>query len=161
MTKATTQRTVTHASFTIERSYSKPPERVFAAFSDPAKKRRWFAEGEGFEIQKFEMDFRVGGREHCSFRVTADSPVKGASMSNETVYQDIVPNQRIVLAYTMNNGGKPFSASLATIELLPDGGGTHVVFTEQAAFFENADGPKIREQGWNELLKRLEKEIMS
>ena len=36
---------VTHATFVIERSYPKAPGRVFAAFADPDKKRRWFAEG--------------------------------------------------------------------------------------------------------------------
>jgi uncharacterized protein YndB with AHSA1/START domain len=36
---------VTHSTFVIERSYATTPERVFAAFSDPAKKRRWFCGG--------------------------------------------------------------------------------------------------------------------
>ena len=41
---------IVHASFTIERSYAASPARVFAAFADPAQKRRWFAEGEGWEL---------------------------------------------------------------------------------------------------------------
>jgi len=36
---------VIHSTFVIERTYPKPPETVFAAFADPAKKSRWFAEG--------------------------------------------------------------------------------------------------------------------
>ncbi len=36
---------VTHATFRVERSYPTPPARVFAAFANPATKRRWFAEG--------------------------------------------------------------------------------------------------------------------
>ena len=35
--------TVTHATFTLERVYPAPPQRVFAAWSDPAAKARWFA----------------------------------------------------------------------------------------------------------------------
>ena len=41
---------VTHATFTIRRAYPAAPERVFAAFSDPAKKRRCFAESKTSEL---------------------------------------------------------------------------------------------------------------
>jgi uncharacterized protein YndB with AHSA1/START domain len=54
---------VIHSTFVIERNYPTTPEKVFAAFSDPAKKRRWYADGEGSEAEMFEMDFRVGGSE--------------------------------------------------------------------------------------------------
>lgn len=38
---------VAHRSFTIERTYPTTVQRVFRGFSDPARKRRWFAEAEG------------------------------------------------------------------------------------------------------------------
>ena len=153
------EKTVTHNTFVIERSYPATPERVFSAFSDPAKKRRWFAEGEGFAVESYELDFRIGGRESCRFLSPVDSPLKGAPLSNETWYQDIVPNKRIVLAYTMAVADQRISASLSTFELIPTGEGTSLIFTEQAAFFENSDGPKMREDGWRELLERLAKEF--
>ena len=53
-------RYVTHATFSLERSYPAPPARVFAAWADPAAKARWFAGGSGSGHQ---LDFRVGGRE--------------------------------------------------------------------------------------------------
>jgi hypothetical protein len=40
---------------------------------------------------------------------------------------------------------------------LPSPKGTDLIFTEQAAFFEGADGPRIREEGWRKLLDNLEK----
>ncbi len=58
-------RSVTHCTFAIERSYPVTPERVFAAFADPAGKRRWFAEGDHRELEEFEMDFRAGATERC------------------------------------------------------------------------------------------------
>ena len=150
---------VRHATFTITRSYPAPPEKVFAAFADPVKKRRWFVEGESVHFDKFEMDFRVGGTEYSRFQSGEDTPLKGAFLSNHSVYQDIVPGSRIVLAYTMSVGDKRISASLATFEMLPAAKGTDLVFTEQAAFFEGSDGPQMRETGWRELLVRLGTEL--
>jgi len=40
---------------------------------------------------------------------------------------------------------------------VPSPKGTDLIFTEQAAFFEGADGPQIREEGWRKLLDNLEK----
>jgi uncharacterized protein YndB with AHSA1/START domain len=142
----------------IERNYPVAPERVFAAFADPAQKRRWFAEGEGFGVETFEMDFRVGGKERVRFTIRG-GPVDGTSCTNDSVYQDIVPDRRIVIAYTMTLGEKRISASLATFEILPAEAGASLIFTEQAAFFEGADGPQIREDGWRLLLGKLAEEL--
>jgi uncharacterized protein YndB with AHSA1/START domain len=70
-----------------------------------------------------------------------------------------VPNRRIVIAYTMTIGDQRVSASLATFEFLPAEKGANLVFTEQAAFFEGADGPQMREEGWRKLLDQLAKEL--
>jgi uncharacterized protein YndB with AHSA1/START domain len=145
---------VTFATFTIERVYAAKPSRVFAAFVDPASKRKWFAESEGMEVVAFELDFRVGGIEKSRFRFKT-----GANMGNDTVFQDIVQDRRIVSAYVMTMGEKRISASLATIELFVDGDGTKLVYTEQAAFFEGADGAKMREAGWTALLGNLTKHL--
>ena len=155
------ERTVTHSTFVIERSFPAAPQQVFRALSDPARKRRWFAEGEGFELEKFEMDFRVGGFERSRFRFKASAaPVpEGTACANDTVYLDIVPGQRIVLAYTMTIGEQRISASQATFELRPAGTGTQFVFTEQAAFFAGGDGPQMREAGWRQLFEQLAKEL--
>jgi uncharacterized protein YndB with AHSA1/START domain len=152
--------TVNHSTFVIERSFPAAPERVFAALADPARKRRWFAESEGFKVDSFEMDFRVGGFERSRFRFNASTPIpENTPCANDSVYLDIVTNQRVVLAYTMTVGGKRISASQATFELRAAGTGTQLIFTEQAAFFEGGDGPEMREAGWRELLERLGREL--
>ena len=148
------QSSVVHSTFSIERTYPSPPSRVFAAFSNQETKRRWFAEGEGWEVDQFTLDFRVGGREVSRFHRKG-----GAPMGNDTVYLDIVPERRIVFAYTMTVGDKRISVSLATVEIASSGDGTRLVYTEQGAFFDGADKPAGREAGCRHLLNRLGEEL--
>jgi len=155
----TTERTVTHSTFTIRRHYTAKPDRVFAAFADPEKKRRWFAPRDSRDLGSYEMDFRVGGTERSASRMKEGTPFPGAELVNQTTYQDIVPDARIVMAYTMAMDGRRFSASLATIAFVPTGDGTDLVFTEQGAYFEGSDGPRLREQGWTKILEKLDGEL--
>jgi uncharacterized protein YndB with AHSA1/START domain len=143
-----------HASFSVERSYPQSPARVFKAHADVAAKRRWFAEGEGFVIASYSLEFRVGGWERTRFRFGADGP----PMTNDCVYHEIKENERMVFSYAMTIGGAPLSVSLSTIELFPEGKGTHLVFTEQGVYYGEQD-IKGREEGTSGLLERLASEL--
>jgi uncharacterized protein YndB with AHSA1/START domain len=147
------EQSVIHNTFVIERSYPVSRECVFAALSDPAKKRRWFVEGGGNTVEYYEMQFEVGGKERARFSHTG--PMEGIPFTNEGTYQDIVPDRRVMLASTMSMGEKRISASLTTFELLSTDTGTDLIFTHQGAFFEGSDGPEMREGGWRILLERL------
>ena len=76
---------VVHDTFVLERSYSAKPERVFSAFSDPAKKIRWYADGRTMEVVEFTMDFRVGG--HDCTRFAADL-ASGNNLIEEVIDHD-------------------------------------------------------------------------
>jgi uncharacterized protein YndB with AHSA1/START domain len=145
---------VIHNSFTLERTYPASVERVFRACSDPEKKRRWFAEGEGFVIDSYTLDFKVGGFERTRFRF-GDGP----AMTNDCVYLDIVKNQRLVFAYSMTIGGEPMSSSLGIIELSAVSGGTLLRLTEHTAYVDGKDGSEGRREGTRELLEALAKEL--
>lgn len=157
MTAATATPTLVHGTFSIERHYPHSAKHVFSAFSDKAKKRRWQVEGEGFTIEKFEMDFKVGGHEHASFRYMG-----GPLITMDLTYHDIIPEKRLIFVYSMAMEGKPMSTSLTTIELLPNEGkskGTDMIFTEQGAFTDGVDSLKSREEGTRGLLEVLAKEL--
>jgi uncharacterized protein YndB with AHSA1/START domain len=73
-----TNRSVLHATFTLERTYPIAPARVFAAWADPAAKARWFAGADA----EHELDFRVGGRE----KVIRGGPNSDPVLTFESVY---------------------------------------------------------------------------
>ena len=139
---------VTHATFTLERSYPAPPARVFAAWADPAAKASWFTPGPG---SGHELDFRVGGRE-----VATGGPEGGPLMTFETLYRDIVPEQRIVYTSTLSAGADLMTVTLTTVEFTPaEDGGTRLILTEQGAYLDGQEQPAWREQGTADQLDGL------
>jgi uncharacterized protein YndB with AHSA1/START domain len=144
------ERTITHSTFTIERTYDAPPARVFAAWSDPEIKRRWFS-GSAEASPGHELDFRVDGRE-----VNRGGPADGPVYTYEARYRDIVPDERIVYTYDMYVEETRMSVSVATVELAPVGEQTKLTFIEQGAFLDGLDTAEQREHGTRELLKKLD-----
>jgi uncharacterized protein YndB with AHSA1/START domain len=143
-----------HSTFRVERYYDATPARVFHAFADTEAKRRWFVEGDGWEIMEFSPDFRVGGTDVSRFRF-GDGP----EIVNRCTYHQIDSGQRLVYCYTMAMAGAPMSVSLATIELVPQGSGTMLVLTEQGTYLDGQDDGSHREAGTRELLEALAAEL--
>jgi uncharacterized protein YndB with AHSA1/START domain len=117
-------------------------------------KRRWFLEGDGFVIDSNTCDIKVGGFERSRFRFGDGPP-----MTNDTVFLDIVDNERIVFAYSMTIGGAPMSSSLASVELEPTKEGTRLRFTEHTAFLDGKDGSAGRREGSIGLFEALAREL--
>ena len=148
---------VVHAKFVIERKFPQAPERVFNAFADPLAKARWFSGPPDQWTQSLrEFDFRIGGRERL-----IGAWAGGKVSSFDSVYQDIVPNERIIYSYAMQIDGVPISVSLATVEFKPARSGTLLVITEQGAFLDGYDDAGSRERGTGMLLERLASSLAS
>jgi uncharacterized protein YndB with AHSA1/START domain len=139
-------RSATHSTFVIERDYDAAPARVFAAWADVNAKGQWFGPGGD---PGHALDFREGGREHF------EAAVAGAVYSYDALYEDIVPDERIVYTYNMHRDGERMSVSVTTVELLPDGHQTHMRYTEQGVFLDGGDTPEQREHGTGEMLDKL------
>lgn len=133
--------TVENSSWTLERDYPHPPERVFAAWADPTIKVRWF-DLSGDRNPDYELEFRVGGTER--FRTPhGTTPV----FTYDAEFRDIVEPERIVATYEMSKDGRRLSVSIATVEFEATPSGTRVVYTEQGAFLDGLDDAGTRRTG--------------
>ena len=150
-----TDRSVTHADFTLERTYPVPPSRVYSAFANPDEKASWFTFTEGWETLDSGMDFRIGGREHNASRRVGEDTVHRF----DNFYWDIVENERIIYAYSMHLDDTRISVSLATIEFAADGDGTRLTLTEHGAFLDGMDNVDQRKAGTEWLLDNLGKAL--
>ncbi|HKT52958.1 MAG TPA: SRPBCC family protein [Caulobacteraceae bacterium] len=145
-----TQRSVSHGSFTVERTYDAPPARVFHALSDKAAKQAWFHGPPGWTRHAHTLDFRVGGKEYSS-----GGPEGGTAHIYDATFMDIVPNERIITAYEMFFDETKISVSLAIFELKPQGAGTRLTLTEHGAFLDGYDDAGSRKQGTEHLMDAL------
>ena len=133
-----TEYSVKHSTFTLERTYSSSPARVFAAWADRDTKARWFARDDA----DYTLDFRVNGTEAAHGR-TDD----GADILAESVYRDIVTDERIVYTTLLSGRGRLATVSTTTVEFVPEGSGTRLVLTEQDTFLDEQEQPEWRQQG--------------
>lgn len=144
-------RSVAHGEFHLERVYDAPVSRVWQALTEPEAKARWFGGTPGsWELLERRMDVRVGGRERLSGRWEG-----GVVSTFDAIYQDVVPNERLVYCYQMFLNERKISVSLATLQLEPAGRGTRLKVAEQGAFLDGYDDAGSRERGTAHLLDAL------
>jgi uncharacterized protein YndB with AHSA1/START domain len=146
----TIERSQTHATFVIERTYPVPVEAVWHALSDNDARDQWFTAGSAFEVREKSHEFSVGGH-----GIEEGQWHGGPQSRFYSTYTDIVDLRRIVFTYDMWADGQHLSTSLTTIALEPDGGQTHLTYTEQSVHFDGLDSVEGREEGTGGLLGQL------
>jgi uncharacterized protein YndB with AHSA1/START domain len=128
-----------HGSFSHVRSLAAPPASVFAAYADLALRRRWFHIPSDPAAAQHELDFRVGGSELARGTVAPSGVPE--TIEYHSRFVDIVAAERIVFTYEVIVDGRRRSVSLATVELVPEAGGTRLTYTEHYVFLVvTADG---------------------
>lgn len=132
---------VDNSSWSIERHYPQPPERVFTALAEPSLKVLWF-DLSGNGNPDYRGYFRVGGME----RFRTPDGVRPA-FTYDAQYRDIVENERIVTTYEMSMDGQRTSVAVATVQLHATPAGTDLVYTEQGAYLDELDSPDSRRTG--------------
>jgi uncharacterized protein YndB with AHSA1/START domain len=146
----TIERSQTHATFVIERTYDAPVDAVWHALSDNDARDHWFGGGPEFEIEERSHDFRVEGHGIESGRWR-----NGPKSRFLSTYTDIVDRERMVFTYDMWVDDRHMSTSLTTIALEPAGDGTLLTYTEQGVHLDGLDTVEGREEGTRGLLEAL------
>ena len=132
----------------LKRVYDVPPERVFAAWTDPKAAAKFLGPGNVKAID-IKMDVRVGGS-YSLVMVREDGerlPVRG-------VYRTVERPNRLAMTWRWeeDNPADEYD-SLLTLEFFDRGGKTELVLThEQLPSLESRSN---HEEGWKAILEAL------
>ncbi len=127
----------------VERILAAPPERVFAAWTDPALLRRWYCPNPELALE-VEADARVGGR----YRVDMG---EGRFVA-EGEYTELVPGRVVAFTWRWTTSDV---VSAVRVELSPTPeGGTRLLLVHTG--LEDADDAQGHREGWELSLARLE-----
>jgi uncharacterized protein YndB with AHSA1/START domain len=134
-------------SLTLKRRLAAAPEKIYAAWTQPAQLAKWFGPDAG-PVLRAETDVRVGGRFHIVFRSE-----DGEEHDVSGTYQEVVPNEK--LKFTWQWITLPERQSLVTILIKADGDGAILTLIHEQFFDEAArDG---HQRGWTGALDKLER----
>ena len=133
-------------SLTLKRRLNAAPEKVYAAWTNPAHLTKWFGPDSG-AVTRAETDVRPGGRYTIVFH-TED----GEEHHVSGVYREVVPNQK--LAFTWMWRTMPERESFVTVLIKPDGDGSILTLIHEQFFDEPARDR--HEFGWTGCLNKLE-----
>lgn len=134
-------------SLSLVRTIKAPPEKVFAAWTEPKTLKKWMSPTKEMEVAVAETDLRVGG----SYRTVMREP-DGKEHRVCGIYKVIEKSKKI--AFTWGWDGSPDAATLVTVELRKNGAGTELTLTHSK--FADDKTRDMHNQGWVGCIGRLE-----
>lgn len=137
----------TRPSLTLKRRFTAPPEKVFEAWTEPAKLAQWFGPDEG-RVMHAATDVREGGL----FRIVFVT-LNGEQHDVSGVYREVVANEKLVFTWTWRT--MPERQSQVTVSLKAEGGNTILTLLHEQFFDE--DARDRHRTGWTGTLDKLEK----
>jgi len=153
-----------HDAVTAEIEIAAPPERVFAALTDPKQLFTWWGKEPSVELSVFEMDARPGGhwRFQCKPAPGADHGEVGEQLRRKGAQEfeahgevlEYDPPRLLVWSWIANWHEHPTQPTIVRWELTPTQNGTRVHVTHSRL----AQEPMARRDygaGWQGVLRLL------
>jgi uncharacterized protein YndB with AHSA1/START domain len=132
------------ATVRVKHRFTAAPERVFDAWLDPAKARRFLFATPTGQMVRAEIDPRVGGQ--YTFTDRRD----GEDVVHTGAYEEIDRPRRLVFTFAV-----PTYSSVVTqvtIEIVPLDSGCELTLTNEGVLKEYEEGAT---QGWSRILATL------
>jgi uncharacterized protein YndB with AHSA1/START domain len=131
----------------IERIFDAPRALVFRVWTRPEHLMKWWGP-KTFEPIGVEQDFRVGGTYRFGMR-----SAEGREVWKSGVYQEIVPDERIVMTFKWDDGAWDVD-NLVTVTFLTMASG-RTLFRFHQAPFKTIAARDSHVGGWTSLLDKL------
>jgi uncharacterized protein YndB with AHSA1/START domain len=132
----------------IKRTFDAPVEKVYQAWTDPAKMVQWMSPNVRWRSPAIDIDVKPGGRHNLTMRHSDgdEVPVTGH-------YVEVVPNERISLTWKwpQAQGGDD---TLLTVEFRAVPEGTELTLTHDRQ--SGRDAVKGTSEGWTGFMEMLE-----
>lgn len=131
----------------IERILAAPRELVFRVWTDPKHLMKWWGPRD-YETIDFQQDFRVGG----TYRAGIRAP-DGRENWKSGVYQEIVPNERIVMTFKWDDDAWGVD-NIITVSFLSLASGRTMLRFHQAPF-KTLEARDSHIGGWSGLFDKM------
>ncbi|MFN3230952.1 MAG: SRPBCC domain-containing protein [Alphaproteobacteria bacterium] len=140
--------TVRHATVVVERDLDAPPERVYGAWAH--ERGSWDVPNDDWVVAEVENELQPDGRQRTCFGPKGDPMFESSGR-----YMIVEDGRLLIMAGVMHERGRPVTATMTTVEVIPHSDGTRVIVTDQSAYFEGQT-EDMREAGWRKIVERLD-----
>jgi uncharacterized protein YndB with AHSA1/START domain len=135
-------------SFDLDRTYTAPPERLWAAFTRAELLERWVCPDPDWRVAACEVDARVGG----GYRLTFGPRPDGDAYRETATFSVFEPVERLVLD-VLTTGEDMSESSRCTVLLVPVDGGTRLELA--VAGLSDAEAAENMRVGWQWCLEGI------
>jgi uncharacterized protein YndB with AHSA1/START domain len=128
----------------LTRLIDAPPGKVFAAWTDPALLRQWFAP-KPWTTPVVETDVRPGG----SSLIVMRGP-DGSEFPSRGVYLDVVENERLVFTDAFTEAWKPSDKPFMVVSVTFEAQDGRTRYTARVSHWSEADREAHEKMGFHE-----------